>query len=105
MKKQILKEQASDHYLPQLNKPFVNIVQGLKDEEIEWKPVIVRIGQLKPLQNTIEVPKMQDFSQKIKDAGEYNMDPLFISNDDHILDGRHRAAGLIHSLGKDSKVK
>ncbi len=106
MKKKILKEQASSsHYLPQLNKPFTNIVQGLEQENIGFRPVIVRVGQLKPLQNTIEVPKMQDFSQKIKDAGEYNMDPIFISNDDHILDGRHRGAGLIHSLGKDSKIK
>jgi len=104
-KKQIIKEEASPRYLPQLSAPFTDIVNGLEQENISWRPVIVRVGQLKPLQNTVEVSKMKDISQEFKNAGEYNMDPVFISNDDYILDGHHRTAGLINSLGKDAKVK
>ena len=98
-KKQTLKESV----LPQLNKPFTQIVNGLEQENIGFRPVIVRVGQLKPIQNNIEVTKMDgmlDSLQNNKDLG-----PIWISSDNDILDGHHRAAAIIKNSGRDEKIK
>lgn len=98
-KKQTLRESV----LPQLNKPFTQIVNGLEQENIGFRPVIVRVGQLKPIQNNIEVSKMDGMLDSLKNNKEFA--PIYVSNDDYILDGHHRAAAIIKNSGRDEKIK
>ena len=105
MNEKLIKEHSSKpSHLPQLSQPYSEIVSGLEDEGITCQATIMRVGQLKPIQNNVNIDKMNNFSDMYSDD-DYDLDPIFISEDGNILDGHHRSAGLINKKGKDSKIK
>lgn len=89
--------------LPQVTAPFHFIVQNLNDLKVDFKPVKVKAGSLSAMQKDVGADAVNDISHKIMDGHE--MPPIWISKDNHICDGHHRAAGTIDAHGKDSLIK
>ena len=92
------------YYLPQVSAPFKFIVDNLKEMNVEWFPVLVTISTLKPLQKSVDMDKVTEIAENMKDDGK-SISPVFISNKNHILDGHHRVSGIKYKLGENSKIK
>lgn len=100
------KDAAENKYhenLPQVTAPFHFIVGNLEDLGVDFHPVKKYAGNLKPMQAEVGSSAVMDISDKIKHGHE--MDPIWISNDDHICDGHHRAAAVVNAKGKEGVVK
>jgi len=88
-------------YLPQVSAPFRFVKDTLLEFDIHVRPVIVSVGQLKPLQKEVDLDKIKKMSKQtdIKTAK-----PIYISLKDHILDGHHRASAIKFVEGDKAKI-
>ena len=89
--------------LPQVSAPFTFIVDNLNDMGIGYKLVKVQASKLKPMQDDVQFDLVNKLSGKWKNGEDF--DPIFISDDNYICDGHHRAASKISAEGKDTKIK
>jgi hypothetical protein len=90
-------------HLPQVSAPFTFIVDNLNDMNINYKLVKVQASRLKPMQDDVQFDLVNKLSGKWKNGEDF--DPIFISDDNYICDGHHRAASKISAEGKDAKIK
>lgn len=89
-------------HLPQVSAPFTFIVDNLNDMGIDYKLVKVPASKLHPMQDDVQFDLVNKLSGKWKNGEDF--DPIFISDDNYICDGHHRAASKISAEGKDAKI-
>jgi len=89
--------------MPQVSAPYYFVKNNLDEFGVTYQPVKKRVGDLEPFQDELEDDKVTDFSSKYEEG--YDIDPIYISQDDKICDGHHRAAGKMKSSGKDGEIK
>ena len=90
--------QYKPKYLPQISAPFNIVVDNLKKEGISYKLLTVDPKTLKPSQGIIFSDKMSKFTGK-------NLKPIWVSNDDHVIDGHHRYGSALANNIKIPIVK
>ena len=95
------KKPIQPFYLPQVSAPYKFIVSQLEEFGVQCAPVKVAISQLKPLQKEVDLNKVSSLSEK----KEEELNPIFISLKDHILDGHHRVASKKYKEGKNAVVR
>lgn len=76
------------HWLPQVSAPFKYVVSSLKKEDVPYSRYEINISDLKPLQDQINTDTVEHFKKLI--INKKKIKPIFISNDNEILDGHHR---------------
>lgn len=69
-------------WLPQVNAPYEYVVGGLNKDGIEYEEGEVHPSELKPLQGIISYEKVGDMGDEL--------DPIWLSINNEILDGHHR---------------
>lgn len=82
-------------FLPQVSAPYTIVLQKLDDEGVGYDMVEVNPNELEPLQGIT-------FSDEV---GKVNLDdtnPIWISNDNHVLDGHHR---MVRAMLDDKPIK
>ena len=81
-------------YMPQIEddqiKPFIKFIR--KTNKINKKKIPTNI--LKSTQNQLYIPAIRKKQTKLSYGKKLNMKPIFISNNNYILDGHHRWATL-----------
>lgn len=95
------KKPIQPFYLPQVSAPYSFIKNNLEEFGVFCRPVIVSVGQLKPLQKEVDLIKVTDISE----VDEENLDPIWISNNDKILDGHHRTSSKKFKNGAKDKIR
>jgi hypothetical protein len=88
-------------YLPQVSAPYSFVRDTLLEFDIHVRPVIVSVGQLKPLQKEVDFEKIKAMSKQ-KDLKTAK--PVYISVKDHILDGHHRVSSVKYIEGDKAKI-
>ncbi|MFW5847549.1 MAG: hypothetical protein ACOCVF_01335 [bacterium] len=73
---------TSPAWLPQVNAPYEYVVGGLQKDGIEYEESEVHPTELKPLQGIVSY-------EKIGEMGD-ELDPIWLSMNNEILDGHHR---------------
>lgn len=98
-----LKKPIQPYYLPQMHGiPYSFISDNLKEMEIEHKPIMVSISQLKPLQKEVDINKIKSMSSA---EDKEDFDPVYISRKGHILDGHHRTALKKYEEGDNGRIR
>lgn len=69
--------------LPQVSAPYTHVVGELDKEGIGWDVVDMDPTELNPMQGVV-------FSNEVGDFDLDDMDPIWISRDNEIMDGHHR---------------
>lgn len=70
-------------HLPQISAPFDMVIKKLNEEGIKNEIVEVDPNDLKPMQGIV-------FSDEVGTFNPNEMNPIWISNDNEIIDGHHR---------------
>ena len=79
-------------WLPQVNAPFTYVLNSLKGDGVNFKLKKINPSKLKPSQGIV-------FGDKVSDIDPQSIKPLWISNDNYVLDGHHRyCAALANEL-------
>jgi len=75
--------------LPQINSaPFKYMIDGLKKNGVGYKKVKVNGSELKPMQGVI-------IMDKVSEIDPLNLKPIWLANNNSVLDGHHRLASSI----------
>jgi len=82
------------YHLPQMNSPVDEIVKKLDEEDIDYEYVQVDPNDLNPLQGVT-------FSDEVGKVKLNNKNPIWIDNDNNILDGHHR---FVRALGDNQPL-
>jgi hypothetical protein len=86
-------------YLPQLSAPFSILATELKDRNVSYSVVDMNLDELLPTQGII-------YSDKVNSILPNNIKPIFISNDNKILDGHHRyGSAIVNEIPKIKTIK
>lgn len=85
--KQLVKSQ---NILPQITAPYTEVIDILKSNGVEYKTIMADNTRLRPLQGII-------FADDIRDYDENNSEPIYVSNEYHVIDGHHRLGSAIAS--------
>jgi hypothetical protein len=86
-------------YLPQLSAPFKYVIGKLDDEGVDYKFVKTHSDSLEPLQALVDLIKIGDI-----DDPSFKK-PIFLSQDDKVLDGHHRFGSAITTGKKIRALK
>lgn len=70
-------------FLPQISAPYGIVIKKLDEENIENEIIEIQPEELKPTQGIV-------FSEEVNEFNTDNMKPIWISNDNQIIDGHHR---------------
>jgi hypothetical protein len=76
------------YWLPQVSAPFNYVVSSLKKEEIPYSRYEINLSELTPLQDKVKPDTVEYFKKLIINGKK--LKPIFISNNNEILDGHHR---------------
>jgi hypothetical protein len=90
------------YWLPQVSAPFNYVVANLKNENIPYSRYEINSTDLKPLQDKINPDSVDHFKKII--LNKKKLKPIFISNDNEILDGHHRYVANKALYGDEGKV-
>lgn len=77
-------------FLPQMNLPYDLVLQKLGDENVSHNIVEIDANELNPLQGIV-------FSDEVANAEISDMNPIYIDNENNILDGHHRFLNALYS--------
>ncbi|MFW6219269.1 MAG: hypothetical protein ACOC33_00245 [bacterium] len=89
-------------WLPQVSAPYTYIVKGLEDEGVDYRAVNIIPARLNAIQKVVDSKKVDDFINILKQK-EGKQLPIFVTNNNEILDGVYRfLASYIHS--PDQKI-
>lgn len=80
--------QYKPKFLPQISAPFSIVAKNLKQEGISYKLLKVDPRTLTPSQGIIFSDKMSKFNSK-------NTKPIWVSNNNEVIDGHHRFGSAI----------
>lgn len=72
-------------WLPQVSMPFKHTLRSLKDNNVSCKMARMKPSDLKPFQGIV-------FGDKVLEIDSQNIKPIWVSEDNFILDGHHRYA-------------
>jgi hypothetical protein len=86
---QPIDHRVSPPWMPQVKAPKDYVLDYLNKMQIGYKEAQINPKNLKPLQGGVDAQKVEFFTGAI-DRDE-TFDPIYISGDDEILDGHHRA--------------
>jgi hypothetical protein len=75
-------------WLPQMLAPIPYVKNQLNKYGVDYKLVQINPTHLKPMQPMVDSEKITYFNNKINNSEQ--LDPIFISKDNKILDGHHR---------------
>lgn len=95
------KKPIQPYYLPQISCPFTFVKDNLMEMGFHFRPVVVSVGQLKPIQKEVDLQKVERLSKMKNLKTEL---PIFISQCEKILDGHHRVSALKFSEGPKAKI-
>jgi len=70
------------YHLPQVNAPYIYVLNKLKDDKIKYKKGKIDPNELSPMQGLVSLEKIADMEDT----------PIWISQENKILDGHHRYA-------------
>jgi len=76
-------------WLPQISKPYTDVLKKLKEEGVKFKLVKVNPLALKPLQGIV-------FTNEI--TPKETVEPIWLSNNNDILDGHHRYFNALSNI-------
>jgi len=85
------------NHLPQINAPFLYVVDQLDNEKVKYKILKPTPNELKPTQGLVDLCKVSSIFR----SGKINQ-PIWLSRDNEILDGHHRYAA---SINKNEPLK
>jgi hypothetical protein len=71
------------YFLPQVNAPHEEVMERLQEEGIDCEMVELDPNELKPMQGIV-------FSDEVNDFDVEEMDPIWLSQDNDVVDGHHR---------------
>lgn len=71
------------YFLPQVNAPHEKVMERLQEEGIDCELVDLDPNEMKPMQGIV-------FSDEVNDFDTENMDPIWLSQDNDVVDGHHR---------------
>lgn len=83
------------YFLPQISAPYTIIADKLNQENIGYEESIINPNELNPMQGIV-------FSDEIDNSFEEETPPIWISNDNEIIDGHHR---FVKHLMYDKPIK
>lgn len=89
--------------LPQVTAPFNFVLSNLEDIGVQYNPVIKKVSELMPMQDELSLDKIKYFAGEFGKGNEHL--PIFISDNNMICDGHHRAAGKVEVDGQDGEIK
>jgi len=70
-------------FLPQISAPFSIVLNKLKEYNVDYESVKINPNELEPMQSIT-------FNNEVMNAVLDNINPIWISNNNNILDGHHR---------------
>jgi len=82
-------------FLPQVSAPFDIVLQKLDEEGVDYEIVEIDPNELEPSQGVT-------FSDEVGKVNVDDMNPIWMANENKVLDGHHR---MIRSLLDDKKMK
>jgi hypothetical protein len=71
------------YFLPQVSAPYEVVIDKLQQDDIDSELVEVDPNELNPMQGIV-------FSDEVGEFDQEEMDPIWISKDNDIIDGHHR---------------
>jgi len=83
------------HFLPQVNAPYDVVMQKLDDEGVSYAHIEVDPNELEPMQGIV-------FSDEVGGVTVDDMNPIWISGDNQVLDGHHR---MVRALLDNQPIK
>lgn len=70
-------------HLPQISAPYTHVVDKLNDDGVENELIDIDPEELKPSQGIV-------FGDEVGDFDDKEINPIFISKDNEVIDGHHR---------------
>ena len=90
--KELLELSRTD--MPQVRDKNVDEIKKIFDDnDITYEDGYIGVGELKNTQDDY-IPKKLEKFKKLITSGDFELNPIFVSNDGHILDGHHRVMAL-----------
>ena len=75
-------------HLPQVSAPYTHVVGKLNDDNIENELIDINPKELNPMQGVV-------FSDEVGKFNPDEMNPIYISKDNDVIDGHHRFMGAL----------
>jgi hypothetical protein len=82
-------------FLPQVSAPYTIMLQKLDDDGVDYDIVEIDPNELEPLQGIT-------FSDEVENVNLNDMNPIWMSNNNKVLDGHHR---MVRGLLDNKKLK